>query len=1190
MKINRKAFKFLKDILILTFLCFQLILFNAQNIYAQRQKVSLDGVWKFKWDNENRLAYPPSDSNWMPIEVKIRSQYSTGFGKDGSNHWAWYKREVHVPESMKGQRIKIRFSAVRYKAYVYWNGKKVGEHSDGYTPFEVDVTNNVKFNQDNELLVGVIDHIALQRPDILPYSRYEFGDRDSRALRAPISTLYGPVYRTSRTIGGIIDNVDLLSYPKVYIKDFHITTSVRNSFIMVGVNVIDEGGKSGNYNLSISIKDKGKTVKEFPAKTVDVVPGKMGKEMFKQYWKNPHLWSPDDPYLYTMIFRLEKNNKVVDKTDFPFGFREFWVEGTNFYLNGKIFNIRTNHFNYGSTYGDAKRYMKALKSMHINQIRLHHSGAAPWVLSMADSMGMTIVPESAFYSRAPYYDIDNPKMWKNARIDWAGLIKVAENHPSVVMYSIENEMQSTAGLIKRDDPEKWERYEDNWKKIGDFVRTLDPTKPIEYNSGKDVEGSCDVMNIHYPTEVQYYNQFPNDLYWLEHENLTKNEKHPLREYFWEKNKPLVIGEFGYWAGCNPPDGLTAFIGDSAYAGNNWYKAWVWSLKNRYDAYKYSGANANPYIFGKGREHIFPLEEVFLKDWHSNFYGGETMRKDVVILNQSFYPEKLELRIKLTNDGKTYYNKTENIDIAEGDKVEQEITIRLPSVLKRINAELNLLLLKNGKEVYSMNHLIHIFARVKPVKYDISKIALYDPCGKSKRQLTYCGFVFTNITNLSSKNLSNFKVLIIGKNAVDLIFRKNADAINQFVNKGGRVIMLEQDKVKTLDWIPYRLDIDQNSSSTVSFNETLDSPILNGIEKEDLRYWRGNHQVSRDNFVRPRFWNYTTITYTGSGKGIRNTPLVTLKYGKGLFIFSQYLLSERMSYEPTAFILFNNMLNYSLMFKPKFNRVGVLADNSSTLINIFNDFGAKFSIVKKVTTDALKNYDVLFIANTINLDKYKSVLDEFLRNGKRIVLKQLTPENFSNVQSIMPRGIKLKPLPEPVYIKTDKSDKHLKISYVPIMNEINAYPLVWKNGLNISHITPWIKPNKIEYPINWYGEPEMSVLVCPTRAIKGAYNPLLAGITNYDLYWRSTSLYLGIFGSEIAPIAKYIVTGKEVVSLTIPAIIAEIPSGKGDIIVDQTDWITGLKIKEIRDKTCRIISNLLNNLGVEMRPNITYNEN
>ena len=79
----------------------------------------------------------------------------------------------------------------------------------------------------------------------------------------------------------------------------------------------------------------------------------------------------------------------------------------------------------------------------------------------------------------------------------------------------------------------------------------------------------------------------------------------------------------------------------------------------------------------------------------------------------------------------------------------------------------------------------------------------------------------------------------------------------------------------------------------------------------------------------------------------------------------------------------------------------------------------------------------------------------------------------------------------------------------------------------------------------------------------------------------------MFGDEIAPIASYVVTGNSITALTKPAVIAKIPSGKGEIIIDQIDWETGLS--KVTDKTCRIISNFLNNLGIEMRPNTTYNQ-
>ena len=112
-------------------------------------------------------------------------------------------------------------------------------------------------------------------------------------------------------------------------------------------------------------------------------------------------------------------------------------------------------------------------------------------------------------------------------------------------------------------------------------------------------------------------------------------------------------------------------------------------------------------------------------------------------------------------------------------------------------------------------------------------------------------------------------------------------------------------------------------------------------------------------------------------------------------------------------------------------------------------------------------------------------------------------------------------------------------------------------------------------------------LCPTGAYKTGYDPLLAGITNFELYWRTPSGYTQRFGDEIAPIASYFVTGNKLTALTDPAIIVKIPSGNGEIIIDQIDWETGLN--KVTDNTCRIISNFLNNLGVKMEPNITNNQ-
>ncbi|HDY87729.1 MAG TPA: hypothetical protein ENH82_06365 [bacterium] len=897
---NLKKFKLVLNIAF----CLLFLIGISKSIAETRQKVSLNGTWDFKWDNENRLSYPPDSEEWTTIEVTKKSRTATGFGKEGTNHWAWYRRKVEVPKSMKGQLIRIRFTMVKYKTCVYWNGEKVGEHLDGTIPFEIDITNKINFNKENELLVGVIDRISLQRPDLLPYVARDFkGPGGSRPLNPPRGSLLGPVSGTERIFGGICDDVDLISYPEVHIDDFHITTSVRRSEIKVEVTPKNESRSSSNYDVKISIEDNGQIVKEFPKKSVRIPSGSTAKALFRDKWENPHLWSHQDPYLYTLVIKINRGNKIVDEKRFRFGFKEFWIEGINFYLNDRIFKLRRNHCNFrGGSEEEVRKFMLELKDININQIRLHHSGFPEWVVDIADEIGMTICPESTFWSRTPWYDIENPEMWKNAKIHWAGLTKMFKNHASVVMYSIENEMQSTGGYLIYQDPEKWRRYQDKWIEIGEFVRNLDPGKPLQYSWGHDVRGWCETANVHYVRDIKYFFQYPKDLYWNDGENLTQRERN--YDYKWKKDKPLIKGEYGYWYHCNPPHGLSSFIGEDTYVGNNWYKTWQWCLKKKNEAYRYVGIVGNPWSFGKDRWKFFPLQEVYLKDWRANFYGGEGMRKEVIVLNEDYNPISLQLNANLSANGKILEQKSFSIDMNEGAKWINDLAFKLPEVENRINAELNLKLVKDGKELYSNTYPVHIFPRILPVKYDVNTTALYDPDGKTYREMTASGLLFAKIDKISNKELSGIKVLIIGKDAVNPKFRKAGKVINEFVKRGGRVIMLEQALVETLDWLPFKIDIDKTRSSTAAFrgrsdlplldefterglNSTIafrmmpDHPLLEDIEEDDLRYWRGTHQVAKNNFFRPKFWNYTTIAYVGSGTGIEHTPLVTLPYGSGI---------------------------------------------------------------------------------------------------------------------------------------------------------------------------------------------------------------------------------------------------------------------------------------------------------------------
>ena len=1140
------------------FICIALISGSGFDVcQAQlRQEISLNGTWHFKWDNENRLAYPPDDDGWTEMEVGRKSRSDTGFGRDGTNHWAWYKRNVRVPNEMKGRRIKIRFTRVLYQTYVYWNGVLVGEHLDGDIPFAIDVTDQVRFGQENELLVGVIDRISLQRPDILPYTESDFRMPESRPNQdPPRGSLLAPASYIHNMYGGICDDVHLIAHPEVYIEDFHINTSVRRSEISIEVTVQNEGRRTGNYQVQVWIEEDGEPIQHLPAKALDTHEGLATRLGFSAIWENPHVWSHNDPHLYTLVMQLKRGDRVADERKFRFGFREFWIEGTDFYLNGKVFKIRRNPLIglSGSSTDEIRDWMEQLKAMQINQVRIHTQGFPERIAEVADEVGMTLCTESTFWSRAPWYDIENPEMWANAKAHWEGLIKMFKNHPSVVMHSIENEMLSTGSYLMHADPEKWRRYENKWIEVGQMVRKLDPTKPLQYSWGHDIRGWVETANIHYVRDIRYFFQYPKDLYWIEGENLTQRERN--RDYKWKKDRPLIKGEYGYWYHANPPHGLTPFIGEDAYTGDNWYQAWQWCLKKKNEAYRYSGVIGNPWSFGKDRYKFFPLQEAYLKDWRANFYGGERMRKEVIVVNEDYDPVSMDLMVDLTAGDRVLSSQHISLEMSEGSRRIQDMEFHLPVVERRVNAELNLRLIQNEKVLYSNTYPVHIFPRMKPAHYDENATGLYDPDGKTFREMTYGGFAVKRVDILDAAALAGLKVLILGKDAVVPPFHDEGKLLHDFVRHGGRVIVLEQGLIEKLDWLPYALEIDKTHTSTpmargrtdlpildditdrgldatIAFAMMPDHPILENIEDNDLKYWRGIHQVSRNNFRRPKFWNYQTVAYVGSGNGIEHTPLVTLPYDSGLFILSQFILSDVLSKEPAAFMLFNNMLTYAQGYTPAPQaRVGVFTARESNTRKVLNSFGARFDDLKDLTPNDLANYQVLFFDGSRDLSPAIAALQSFLNDGGTVVLRELTPEVWGHVRGILPDELDLAPLPEPETVRLPTGR------------------------------------------------------TCPARAWKSGYDPLLAGITNYDLYWRTPSGYTAMFGEEIAALASYSVTGGVVPELIQPGVMVRMPHGKGQIIIDQVDWLGGLN--STRDNACRIISNLLNNLGIAMRPNISF---
>ncbi len=361
-----------------------------------------DDLFEFDMDKAPKMALPGA---WNAAVPELR--YYDGL--------MWFQRHF-TPEAQdlktNGRRAFLRFEAVNYKAYVYLNGQKVGEHEGGFTPFTVEVTGKLRAG-DNQVTLGVD---STHSDDAVP-----------------------PTITDWDLYGGVTRPVKLIYTPATYIDDQFIHLD-DDKHIRGEVRL--NGAAAANQAVTIQIGAlttiKAKTDANGVAK-VDV-PAPKGLK----------LWSPDTPTLYDVTW-VAAGDTLKDHI----GFRTIKVSGTDILLNGKpIFlrGISMHEEEIGPnparniTPEAAKALLSEVKNgLHGNYIRLSHYPHSEVTTRMADEMGLLI------WSEIPVYwsvDFGNPATLSKARTMLAENILRDRNRASIIIWSVGNETPDTDVRLK----------------------------------------------------------------------------------------------------------------------------------------------------------------------------------------------------------------------------------------------------------------------------------------------------------------------------------------------------------------------------------------------------------------------------------------------------------------------------------------------------------------------------------------------------------------------------------------------------------------------------------------------------------------------------------------------------------------------------------------------------------------------
>ncbi|MFN3698646.1 MAG: beta-glucuronidase, partial [Dictyoglomus sp.] len=474
----------------------------------------LSGLWDFKTEKDTEFIIMPVPSSYNDItqEERIRDYIGKVF----------YKRKFFVPKCWRERNIFLRIGSASHFSEVFVNGTKVIEHKGGFLPFENEISEIVKYGSENELVITVDNTLTW---DTLPPGELKIIEDEMHPQGYKILNYYFDFFNYS----GIHRPVLLYTTPKYFIEDLSIVTDVKE-----GIGIIKYEIESKGLEFQVLLREK---------------DGRIVSENNQKYGvlelKDPRLWEPGNPYLYTLEVRLLEGKELLDVYRLEIGIRTIKVEGKYFLINNKPF-----YFKGFSKHEDSDLRGKGLdhvinvkdfnllKWIGANSFRTAHYPYSEEILFLADKYGIAVIEEAP----AVGMNLWNPrdKIFTKGRVAektlqhhlqvMRELISRDKNHPCIVMWSIANEAATYE-----------EEAEEYFKRVIEETRKLDPTRPVTIveSSGPDetkVSKYVDVICVN-----RYYSWYTDsgDLSLIEYQ-LEKE----LRKWYELYHKPVILSEFG----------------------------------------------------------------------------------------------------------------------------------------------------------------------------------------------------------------------------------------------------------------------------------------------------------------------------------------------------------------------------------------------------------------------------------------------------------------------------------------------------------------------------------------------------------------------------------------------------------------------------------------------------------------------
>ena len=579
----------------------------------QRTELSLDGNWLFMPDYQLAPGQKPvapqfDDSDWNVMQVPqfwtpglswLHGETSFSYLKGVSVtkgvadslyvqemrrvesytfNWkktkaAWYRDYIDLPDDLNGRRFELTFDAIAKVSEIWVNGIKVGTHTGMFGQINCDVTPALKPGR-NVVAVHVVSEADTQ---------LESGDKvEGVAVTVPVTSrmLHSlPHGMFQDDVGGIWQPARLTVTSPILVNDVFIQPGLHGADIDLDVlNSTTQPAQAGLSYEIVSVQDGAILYQSDTPQTLDLAADKTEQVHLTTPRLDPKLWSPEHPNLYNLVVHLQNGLQTMDTSVTRFGFRTFTVHGSEFLLNGHPYWLRgANPFPNTLRPNDGVLARHFMQIAHDGNVRVTRSHIVPFTstwLDAADETGIAVSYEGTW----PWLMIKGEppserllKIWKE---EFLSLIREYRNHPSIILWTVNNEMNFAS--FDENDPELLKK---KWVVLNDMIKAIrqtDPTRPVvaysNYTRRETAKGyrtvvqpngfdDGDVDDAH-----RYYGWYSESFYHLYDGEFQKmampgrpfisqemstgypnnDDGHPTRFYLFENHTPqALVGDYAY---------------------------------------------------------------------------------------------------------------------------------------------------------------------------------------------------------------------------------------------------------------------------------------------------------------------------------------------------------------------------------------------------------------------------------------------------------------------------------------------------------------------------------------------------------------------------------------------------------------------------------------------------------------------